>query len=326
MTQRSLFFLLALTLCAALIVPIGRAQEAQNQAGVVIRYGDGRVTTACVRFSEPSISGIELLQRASIPVIAQSVGMGSAVCKISNEGCDYPSEDCFCQCKGGNCAYWAYQRLRDDRWAYSPVGASASQVQPGDVDGWAWGAGSVQSGAAPPVIPLDQICSENPVAAPATAAAPATSVPVAPTAPEPTIVPAPTERPTIVPAPTDSPTPALAPTSAQSTTVAPATSTAEPATATLLPTLRPTPPPTDAAIALVATATPTAAPSSTATSAFTPIIQPTTAPETVQPTPSPAVAQGPDTSSYLLFGILVLVLAGGIVLALRRNRGGKQQS
>jgi LPXTG-motif cell wall-anchored protein len=335
MIYRTLLPLLALIATTALIIPVGQAQETQNQAGVVIRYGDGHVATACVRFSEPSISGIELLQRAGISVIAQSGGIGSAVCKISNDGCDYPSEDCFCQCKGGNCAYWAYQRLRGDHWAYSPIGASASQVQPGDVDGWAWGAGSVQSGAAPPVIPLDQICSENPVALPPTIPPP-TSVPAPATAPKPTFVPVPT---TIPPTLRPSRTAAIsAPPSQPTTTAAISAPPSQPTTTAVISTLPSQLPtaalstqtPTLMSTELVQSNPPTALPPTSTVIAATPTAIPpssTSIASTINtPQPQPAKPATGDSTSYLIFGILVLLLGAGIVLTFRRRKNRNKPS
>ena len=301
MSHRSLMPLLVLIMIAMVITPVGQAQEAQNQAGIVIRYGDGRVATACVRFSEPSISGIELLQRAGVSVIAQSGGIGAAVCKISDQGCDYPAEDCFCQCKGGNCAYWAYQRLRGDRWAYSPIGASASQVQPGDVDGWAWGAGSVQSGAAPPVIALDQICREEPAVAATTNNQPPTAVPVPSIAPKPTIVPIPTS---------------IAPTRLPTSTNVVLVSTSELSTAAV-----PTPQPTQIPTSPSRSNTPTIIPPTSIAIANTPtMLVPTSISVTITPQPQQAPSTAGGAASYLIFGILVLMLGGGIILALRRSR------
>lgn len=191
---QKLLLLLPLLLFAALAPQPGRAQETQNKAGVVVRYGDGRVQTACVAFDEPSISGIELLQRSGMAVTLQSSGMGAAVCKIEDEGCDYPAESCFCKCKGGDCAYWAYQRFSQGTWAYSPIGASAIQVRPGDIDGWAWGAGSVERGAQPPLMTFEEICAVAPP--PTSVAEPAATMPppaatTAATSPNPTSTPAP---------------------------------------------------------------------------------------------------------------------------------------
>ena len=51
------------------------------------------------------------------------------------------------------CTYWSYNLLRGDRWEFSSIGPQARIVRDGDVDGWAWGLGSVA--AAPrPAAPL----------------------------------------------------------------------------------------------------------------------------------------------------------------------------
>ena len=52
-----------LIVLAASVSPSLAQEQPQNQAGIVIRHGDGSVSTSCVTFSEPSISGVELLQR-----------------------------------------------------------------------------------------------------------------------------------------------------------------------------------------------------------------------------------------------------------------------
>lgn len=298
-----LLFMLALALA---LPALGRAQEQQpNQAGLVIQHGDGRVVTACVSFAEPEISGVGLLERAGVSYIAQTGGGGSAVCKLDGEGCDYPAEDCFCKCKGAECVYWAYQSLRGGKWSYSQIGAASFRVKPGDVQGWAWGAGSVQSGAQPPILALDQICA-------APAAQPTVILP-APTEP-----PAPTAQPPTEPLPTAQPQPSP------------------------LPTRAAAPKPSPSGLGAAATATRPVAPTKPATAAPTLAPQPTLAPATAQPaaaaptvsgaptatfgsagaaaTPTPGVADGSSAVSYLAFGAIALVLVGGIVAALLRRR------
>ena len=147
--------LVVLLALAAQLAPAG-GQAQENRAGLVIRFGDGRVATYCVRFGEPSITGLELLSRSGVTPVAEVGGLGSAVCSIDGQGCAYPAQPCFCQCQGATCAYWNYLHLIDGAWRYSPVGASAYTVADGAVDGWAWG-----DQAAPPVYTLDQICSES---------------------------------------------------------------------------------------------------------------------------------------------------------------------
>jgi hypothetical protein len=95
------------------------------------------------------------------------------------------------------CVYWAYNYLQDDQWVYATVGASIRTVREGDVEGWAWGAGSLTQGAAPPLITFSQICAP---------AAPTDTPTATPTwTPWPTNTPQPT--PTWTPWPTNTPQP-----------------------------------------------------------------------------------------------------------------------
>lgn len=154
------FKLAPLFLLLLLVPAFAQAQgDGPNHAGLVIHHGGGRVVTACVGFSEPNISGLELLQRSGIPLVTQGSGIGAAVCKIDGEGCEYPTEDCFCRRDGTQSIYWAYSQLRAGEWMYSPLGASNTRVQPGAVEGWAWGNGDVSSGAVPPLLTFEEICA-----------------------------------------------------------------------------------------------------------------------------------------------------------------------
>ena len=225
--------------------------------------------------------------------------------KLDGEDCDYPAEDCFCKCKGAECIYWAYQHLNNGAWSYSRLGASATKVKPGAVEGWAWGAGSVQNGAQPPALSFEQICAppgDQPPTVPATTLQPS-AMPTA--APEPpTAVPEPTAAPPVQPT---APQPAetrVAPTAVPSAAPPLATWTA-PATAaqaTAAPSATPTP------TAVAAAPTVTAAPSATLVVA-----------EAATPTPAQAT-NGRGALNYLAFGGITLLLAGGIIAALLRAR------
>jgi uncharacterized repeat protein (TIGR01451 family) len=127
-----------------------QSAQSQNQAGLVVRFGDGSTITRCVTFSEPEISGLEVLYRSGLTVVAA----GSAVCDIEGEsGC--PASNCFCQCPGGGsaCLYWTYWHLVDGAWVYASGGAGSYAVHDGGVEGWAWG-----SDGSPPVLSFDEIC------------------------------------------------------------------------------------------------------------------------------------------------------------------------
>lgn len=164
---------------------LARAQQ-PNQVGLVVQHGDGRLITRCVKFDESQISGYEMLTRSGLEVVANfDWGMGAAICAIDGEGC--PANNCFCQCQGSPCIYWAYHHLVDGQWVYSNLGASNYNVRHGDVEGWAWGAGAMEGGGAqPPVIPFDQICvppaTETPVPTDTPTPAPPTATPIPATA------------------------------------------------------------------------------------------------------------------------------------------------
>jgi hypothetical protein len=206
----------------SLILGYGLAEasaQTENRAGLVIRYGDGRLSTFCIRFGEPSITGLDLFTRSGQLPIVETGGLGAAVCAINGEGCAYPSQPCFCQCQGANCAYWNYFHWIDGAWRYSPLGAAARTITDGAIDGWSWG-----ENLAPPVYTLDQICAESPAAPISTMiavtpiAAP-TDAPVGYPSDTPTAsLPTGTTEP-VVQAPTDSLALPPAPTGAQAPTV-----------------------------------------------------------------------------------------------------------
>jgi hypothetical protein len=140
---------------AGLAAPVHARQPDPHRAGLVVVHGDGSVASACVTFSEESITGAELLRRSGVQVtLGDYGGLGYGVCAIGDEGCP-AGRDCFCQCRGRPCAYWVYShRQPDGSWAASGLGASTWQVRDGDVDGWVWGDGS----AAPPIVAFEQVC------------------------------------------------------------------------------------------------------------------------------------------------------------------------
>lgn len=160
-------------LALLLMTTIAQAQAGSQRAGLVVRYDDGSVETACVSFPEAEISGVELLVRAGLPVVVQDGGVGTAVCKIGPDGCDYPAEQCFCERDGSRAIYWAYYQQEGDAWRYASTGPGNARVRDGAVDGWAWGAGDSSGGAVPPLIALDAICGPPGPTRPTLSAAPA---------------------------------------------------------------------------------------------------------------------------------------------------------
>jgi hypothetical protein len=149
--------------------PRAAAQEAQpqqlNAAAVVIDTGT-EVRKICVRFSEPELTGEELLRRAKVDAVFAEYSIGQAVCSLCGTGC--PADDCFCE-SGTTGRYWNYSRDGDAGWQRSSLGASSTTVKDGDVEGWAWGT----EGAVPPWIGFESICVETAEPTPKPASTPA---------------------------------------------------------------------------------------------------------------------------------------------------------
>jgi hypothetical protein len=307
--------LLLLLPMLVLLAPAPLRSQVSSRAGVVVRFGDGSVRTRCVDFNDETITGLELLQRSGVDVIAQTAGGSAAVCKIGPDGCNFPAESCLA-CKfgaGGQGEYWAYWQLVGNEWRYSQLGAGSRKVKNGEVDGWAYGPGNVQTGAQPPVVTFEEICPAlQPITVPPTRVPP-TAVP-ATAAPKPrptsTLVPQPTPKPTV--RPTLEPT--KQPQSTQAIIASVPTVTPEPPTA--IPTTTSTAQPT-----ATAAATSTAAPTTTATTAIQPSLTPA-----VPPTQTPVVAGAASDSqaetnlfNYVVFGAMVTVILGALGVALRRR-------
>jgi hypothetical protein len=287
---------------------------AASQAGIVVQYGNGSVSTECISFSG-SINGLQALQQAGFsPEVAYDPVQGAAVCKIGDDGC--PAEDCFCAMPD----YWSYWRMGSGgNWNYSGTGASGSKVENGDVEGWSWGAGEP-----PPDFSFEEICTPPPpTPAPTNTPAPVTETPPpsdTPVPPSDTPVP-----PTDEPDPTDTPIP---PTNTLPPILLPSVTT----TATGSPPPSETFVPTDTQNSLQATSTniqvstPTELPDVTSSPTTPPpTITPTTVPKTASPQPTDVASKGDganvsDQSSYLIFGGLVLGL-GLVAILMYRKRG-----
>lgn len=129
-------------LCALCGPPVPAAAQAPvHAAGLVIDYGDGRMSYAWVPFAEESITGIELLERSGLSlVIVPFGGLGEGVCSIEGTGCGVGEcRSRLCQTGDRESPFWQY--LRQDKpgqWKTVTLGASQSTVHNGDIDGWAW--------------------------------------------------------------------------------------------------------------------------------------------------------------------------------------------
>jgi hypothetical protein len=131
-----------------------------HRAGLVVTFGPNDTRSFCIEFTEDAISGIELLERSGLEFVsAAKGGLGDAICQIDGTGCSDPG-DCFCRCRGGTCEYWSYYKREGNAWRYLNIGPSTRMLRDGDVDGWAWGRGSV-TGGAQPGAPGAGLCPED---------------------------------------------------------------------------------------------------------------------------------------------------------------------
>ena len=169
MKRTGLGLLLVMGMLGIVVACVGHTGQALAQGtqrvGLVVKFGDGSVFTDCIDHTGPGMTGEDVLDASGLAVVKDtSYGLGAAICKIGNDGCDYPHPDsCFCQCTGeGPCLYWAYYHLDQQagEWVYSGMGASWNTVQAGDVEGWAWGNGEVGgSDVAPPLMTFEELCT-----------------------------------------------------------------------------------------------------------------------------------------------------------------------
>jgi len=138
-----------LALLVTLIVADGApatGQEASpiaghNRAGLIVRHDDGRLTYALVSFAEEEISGIDVLEQSTIPLVIVGFGaLGEGVCSLAGEGC--PAAECrrrVCQGTGRDAPYWqVFRQAAPGDWRATGLGASAMRVRDGDVVGWSW--------------------------------------------------------------------------------------------------------------------------------------------------------------------------------------------
>jgi hypothetical protein len=139
-------------------------QQEENRAGLVIRFAEDDVRTACVDLGPTGeLSGEEVLRAAGFSTSLEfDPGAGAAVCKIEDTGCDTDQEPCFCECTlapDTDCIYWSYYQLQAGQWQVSNLGASSTTVRPGNIEGWSWSVGEIGAGGiAPPIFAFDNIC------------------------------------------------------------------------------------------------------------------------------------------------------------------------
>jgi hypothetical protein len=146
-----------LAVCVLFLAVIGPAwAQEPNVAGLIVDYGDGRISYAVVPFEEEEINGLDLLQESGLDVVTVGFGgLGDAVCQVDDTGC--PVDDCrkrMCQTSDPESPFWQFSKLGDEgEWLFVATGASGAKVRDGDIYAWSW----VGSDPELPVLSLDEL-------------------------------------------------------------------------------------------------------------------------------------------------------------------------
>lgn len=145
------------TMCIlAMLFAPASAQNSWSEAGIIIDYGDDRITWVWVPFDDPEPSLFDLLDQSDLEWVTVGFGgLGEAVCQIDDTGC--PTADCrtrMCQTSSAS-PFWRLMKLNGDDWSMMGAGVSGAKATDGDVFALSW------SSETPvlPVVTLDELAS-----------------------------------------------------------------------------------------------------------------------------------------------------------------------
>lgn len=147
--------IVAMTMCvlAMLFTPMAAADSWQ-EVGILVDYGDDRITWVWVPFDEPEITVIELLNRSDLEMVTVGFGgLGEGVCQIDDTGC--PAADCrarMCQTTSSS-PFWRFLKLNGDEWSMMGSGVSGTKATDGEIYALSWSADTPEL----PIVTIDDI-------------------------------------------------------------------------------------------------------------------------------------------------------------------------
>jgi hypothetical protein len=125
--------------------------SAGSAAGMIVDAGSDEPIHLVVTFEGDSITALELLHAADLPVVSVNFGgLGEAVCEIASTGCDVTAcRQHVCQTGDPDSPFWQYwQQDEAGNWSLSPLGVSRATIEHGDIVAWMW------SGTVPELEPV----------------------------------------------------------------------------------------------------------------------------------------------------------------------------
>lgn len=138
-------------------------QEETGHVGVVVQFGEGRVSTYYLDLPTP-VDRLTALEATGLPF--ETAFGGDAVCKIAQEGCPGNDADCWCHCPftpGESCTFWIYFPMNETGDGWGDINAwPLPELEDGDVCAWVWGEVDVESSpwvplVEPPFFTIDEI-------------------------------------------------------------------------------------------------------------------------------------------------------------------------
>ena len=152
-----------------------------------MQHQEGSVVTRCIAFSEPQLTGEQVLARSGVEyqAVPYGGGLGDSICQIDGEPAEYPPA-----CWTGTSQFWAvFVARRGGAWTASSLGASSQVFRDGDTEGFRY---------EPPAQPIaPTVSGDCPTATP---------TPTAKPTPKPTAVPTPRPTPAASSQPASGPT------------------------------------------------------------------------------------------------------------------------
>lgn len=119
-----------------------------NTAAILIDSGEGVPQTACVQFSDDTISGLTLLDESGFEYDNQE-GFINSINGLGNNA------------EEGETNYWSYWSWNGREWAFQSVGAGDSVVHPGTVEAWYFTSWEIFPSLPPNTIPVLSVICES---------------------------------------------------------------------------------------------------------------------------------------------------------------------